>query len=480
MRSLRSTLLAWTLSTAMLVWLVVSGLVFWTARIEVNSVFDAHLAQSARVLLSLISGELLERSLSTSEPSAALLAGMEEVNAHLSPHRYSTELAFQFSVGNGLTKFNSARAPEQPLSNDVDGFTDSLANSESWRVYTAHDQTGMVVVRVAELHAVRNQLLNELTSRILVPPVVGMLMLALLVWQSVRVSLAPLDRLARSIRERQPGCVDQLDVEAVQPEVRPLVESLNQLISRLGHVLENERRFTADAAHELRTPLSGLKAQAQLALRTESDATRMKALQTIVAAATGAAHVVDQLLSLAQLDTVPTVRRTPVNLAALIQQAMELVGADAQSKGVRIIAPARADNVVSGDHDAMLIMCRNLLDNAVRYSPDNGCILVSIGTAVDAVSLTIEDEGPGIPVAERERVLQRFYRRATPGVGGVGLGMSIVQRIVEIHGATMVLGDAPSGGLRVTVVFGSRQHENPAPGQAFGASGQSLPGASTI
>jgi two-component system, OmpR family, sensor histidine kinase QseC len=459
-RSLRSTLLTWTLSTAMVVWLVVSGLVFRTARAEVNSVFDAHLAQSARVLLSLISGELLEEYLSTSEPSEALRAGLEEINAHLSPHRYATELAFQFSVGSGDMRFNSARAPRQPLSGDIDGFTDATVDRQSWRVYTAHDQTGMVLVRVAEQHQVRSRLLNELTFKILVPPAFGMLLLALLVWQSVRVSLAPLDRLADSIREREPGCVDQLDAAAVQPEVRPLVESLNDMMSHLRRVLENERRFTADAAHELRTPLSGLKAQAQLALRTESDDTRRKALQTIDLAVTHAAHVVDHLLSLAQLDSLPAVRREAVNLAALLPEAAKLVELEARAKSVAISSPATPGHWISGAHDALLIMFRNILDNAVRFSPVNGRIQVSFAANDSAVSVAIEDDGPGVPAAEREKVLQRFYRRASPGVKGVGLGLSIVQRIVEMHGATMALDDAPSGGLRVTVTFGRMAHES--------------------
>jgi two-component system sensor histidine kinase QseC len=437
----------------MVVWVTVSGTVYWTARSEVNDVFDAHLAQSARVLLSLISGELLEEYLSTSEPSEALRAGIEEVNAHLSPHRYETELAFQFSVANGAARFNSASAPFEPLSNDVDGFSDVEVAGTDWRVYTAHDRSGMVVVRVAESSAVRNRLLDELTLKVLVPPVFGMLVLALLAWQSVRVSLAPLSRLADSIRARDPDQFDPLDAAAAQPEVRPIVESLNDLMRRLGRLLENERRFTADAAHELRTPLAGLKAQAQLALRTGSEETRNKALLTIDTAVTHAAHVVDQLLSLARLDTLPVLADTEIDLASVVRDAIALNGAAAQAARITVEAIGPSLCQIRGEHDALLILCRNLIDNAIRFSPQGGTVAVEVRNDGNQVRLVVEDQGPGIPEAERGKVLERFYRRATPEVSGVGLGLSIVRRIVEMHGASMSLDDAATGGLRVTVLF---------------------------
>lgn len=453
MRSLRSTLLTWTLSTAMVVWVAVSSLVFWTTRSEVNGVFDAHLAQAARVLLSLISGELLEEYLSQSEPSEALRAGLEEVNAHLSPHRYATELAFQFSVGQGASQFNSAKAPAEPLSNDVDGFSEADAGGTSWRVFTAHDSTGMVVVRVAERKSVRNRILNELTLKILGPPIFGLMALALVVWQSVRVSLTPLDRLADTIRARDPDQFDPLDAEAAQPEVRPIVESLNDLMRRLRRLLENERRFTADAAHELRTPLAGLKAQAQLALRTASGETRDRALMTIDTAVTHAARVVDQLLVLARLDTLPALAVGEVDLSAVIGDAVALNGAAGQPGGVEVRVIGSSPCAVRGERDALLILCRNLIDNAVRFSPPGGIVTVELRVTDEGASLTVEDEGPGIPVEEREKVLERFYRRGAPGGSGVGLGLSIVQRVVEMHGATLSLADAVPHGLRVTVDF---------------------------
>jgi len=453
MKSLRAALLTWILSATLCVWLIVSVMVFLTARSEINSVFDAHLAQSARVLLSLISGELLEQYYASDDGSASIRAGIEEVNAHLAAHRYTTELAFQFAVAGGAHRFHSARAPAEPLSDDTDGFSDTHGEDDGWRVYTAHDPTGVVVVRVAELHSVRNRLLNELTVKILGPPIAALILLALVLWHSVRISLEPLRRLATVIRGRGPDRMDPLDCEAVQTEVRPLVDAINVLVDRLRASLDKERRFTADAAHELRTPLAGLKTQAQLALRTDSDATRRRALEAIDTAVSQAAHLVGQLLALARFDTQQIAAMPVIDLAAVAAEVIGEVTPQARAKGIRLNLAQAADCDIHGHRDALAIMIRNLLDNAIRYTGDGGEVRVDVVGEDGGLSLIVADNGPGIPSQEREKVLQRFYRGAGQSISGIGIGLSIVQRIVEMHGARLVFEDAQPHGLRAVVAF---------------------------
>jgi two-component system sensor histidine kinase QseC len=451
MKSLRTALLTWILSATLCVWLIVSVMVFLTARAEINSIFDAHLAQSARVLLSFISGELLEQYYASKDRSEGTRAGVEEVTAHLAAHRYNTELAFQFSVGGGAHRFHSARAPDEPLSDDTDGFSDTGGEEGGWRVYTAHDPSGVVVVRVAELHSVRNRLLNELTVKILSPPIAALILLALILWHSVRISLEPLLRLATVIRGRGPDRLDPLDTKTVQTEVRPLVDAINVLVGRLKESLDKERRFTADAAHELRTPLAGLKTQAQLALRTESDATRRKALEAIETAVSQAAHLVGQLLALARFDTQQIAAMPVIDLAAVATEVIGEITPQARAKGIRLGLTRAADCDIHGHRDAIAIMIRNLLDNAIRYTGDGGEVQVHVVGEDGRLSLIVTDNGPGIPPQEREKVLQRFYRGAGQSISGIGIGLSIVQRIVDLHGATLGIEDAQPHGSKIKV-----------------------------
>jgi two-component system sensor histidine kinase QseC len=255
------------------------------------------------------------------------------------------------------------------------------------------------------------------------------------------------------LRGRGPDRMDPLDAEAVQTEVRPLVDAINVLIGRLKESLDKERRFTADAAHELRTPLAGLKTQAQLALRTESDATRRKALEVIDAAVSQAAHLVGQLLALARFDTQQIAAMPVIDLAAVAAEVIGEVTPQARAKGTGLDLTRAADCDIRGHRDALAIMIRNLLDNAIRYTADGGAVHVQVTGEDSRLSLIVTDNGPGIPPPERERVLQRFFRGASQNVSGVGIGLSIVQRIVELHGATLGIEDAQPHGTRIKVEF---------------------------
>ena len=240
----------------------------------------------------------------------------------------------------------------------------------------------------------------------------------------------------------------------VPEEVSPLVGALNDLFVRLEQAFNSERRFTADAAHELRTPLAALKIQAQVALRAGNETERQVALENVLRGVDRATRLLEQLLTLARVDPeTAAASYAPVDLHDLAASAIKDVAQMAHAKHIELSLEAAPTCLVSGDAAQLALLLRNLLDNAIRYTPEAGRVSVAIQQGL-GVELQIRDSGPGIPAAERERVLQRFYRIPGSGMEGSGLGLSIVQRIVELHGARLALADnAPGPGLLVKVIW---------------------------
>lgn len=234
-----------------------------------------------------------------------------------------------------------------------------------------------------------------------------------------------------------------------------MLDALNGLFGRVDRAMENERRFTADAAHELRTPLAALTAQAQVALRAQNAAERDHAIRQVEAGARRASHLVEQLLTLARLDpaAAPAFAAVPLDVLATEICADHAPAALAKQITLELDAPER---VLVVGQDAMLrVLLRNLVDNAIRYTPSGGKVGVGVTAQKDAVILSIADDGPGIPAPEREKALHRFHRLAGQDIEGSGLGLSIVARIVELHGARLELGDREDGhpGLVVRVIL---------------------------
>jgi signal transduction histidine kinase len=287
----------------------------------------------------------------------------------------------------------------------------------------------------------------------LTPLLFGLPLLAAWIWFATRRGLAPLDTVATELDRRTPDQLDPvLPVQAPQ-EIRPLLEAINGLFGRVTGVLDNERRFTADAAHELRTPLAAILTQTEVAQRARDSAEFTHALAQIAASSTRAARLVDQLLILARLDPAAGIARETIRLDALATAVCADHGAAALEKNITLELDAPAAVTIDGNADLLRILLRNLLDNALRYTPAGG----KVGVGVTAHLLVVCDTGPGIPARERENVLCRFHRLAGQETQGSGLGLSIVARIVELHGARLVLEDnAP--GLRVQIDFLSPEH----------------------
>ncbi len=437
--SLRRRLLFLLSGTVLAAWLATAVFTYFDAREEIGEMLDAHLAQSAGLIAAQLEHELDDDHESTV------------------PRQYKHErkIAFQVWDRKGRLLLRSSSAPETRLQSRSEGYGDATIDGKRWRIFSRWDESRHYVVQVGERYELREELAESVAGHLLHPLYFALPALALLIWLAVGAGLAPLAGIAREVAQRAPDNLAHLDAGNAPREISPLIAALNALFDRLRTSLEQERRFTADAAHELRTPLAAVKTQAQVALGATGEAERGRALANVVSGTDRAAHLVEQLLVLARLDpqtALPPGQR--VDLQALAQQGVAELAPAAAGKGVEAgLAPGEAAPV-AGDAVLLAVLLRNLLDNAVRYTPPGGEVEVSVKPAAGGVSLAVVDSGPGIPEAERGKVFDRFHRVLGTGEEGSGLGLSIVRRIADLHRATVVLGEGPGGrGLRVEVTF---------------------------
>jgi two-component system sensor histidine kinase QseC len=438
-RSLRRELLLVLLGSVALIWIATSLVSYLDARHELDELLDAHLAQSASLLVAQGGREA------------------DEIDVEHAPllHRYSRRVAFQLWEHGTVLGLHSINAPNTRLSPQIDGFSDAAIDGERWRVFSAWDAGHRYLVQVGERRDARDEIVAKIAQNLLWPLAVALPVLGLLVGLGIARATRPLRLVHDEVGRRAPDNLSELDVGDAPDEVVPLIESLNRLFRRVAASIENERRFTADAAHELRTPLAALRAQAQVAHGALEAAERRRALDNVIAGCDRASHMIDQLLTLARLEPEGFVgRREPCDLHELARGAIAEAVPAALARAIEIELASGPPATVCGDARLLAILLRNVLDNAVRYSPSHSTVRVRVTGPDGGASLCVADEGPGVPVAERERLGRRFHRLPGTEGTGSGLGLSIVKRIAEIHGASVGFAEtAPGVGLTVTVSF---------------------------
>ncbi|HTL91065.1 MAG TPA: ATP-binding protein, partial [Steroidobacteraceae bacterium] len=332
------------------------------------------------------------------------------------------------------------------------GFSTEKTREGRWRVFGVQAMTR--VIQVAQPMSVREQRAAELALQTLKPFALLLPVLALVIWIAVGHALEPLRRLTGQVKARRVDALDGLPATQLPDEVQPLVRALNDLLGRLRAALERERAFMADAAHELRTPLTALHLQMGMLARASSEAERESAMGTLSAGVQRAIRLIEQMLALARQQPRAESPRVPVRLDELareiVAELVPLADAGRIDLGVAAAQPA----TVAADNEALRTLLRNLVDNAVRYTPPGGRVDVTVESTAAGPRLTVTDDGPGIPPDERMRVFDRFYRRAGTSPTGSGLGLAIVKAIADAHGASVTLGNGADGkGLAVTVTF---------------------------
>lgn len=334
------------------------------------------------------------------------------------------------------------------------GLADVTAGGRTWRTFSV--ATRERVIQVAQPRQIRQRLAADAALRSVLPLLLLAPLMALAVWWLAASTLAPLRRVAAQVRERDEQSLAALPTTGLPDEVAPLVSALNALLQRLGQSLDTQRAFVSEAAHELRSPLTALKLQLQLLTRATDDAGRAQAVATLGTGIDRAARLVEQLLALARSEPgAPAAAMQPLDLSELVRQAVADTVPFAHSRGTEFELFADAPVTVAGDRSALAMLARNLADNAVRYSPPRSRVELRVERLDGVPTLTVDDAGPGIPPAERERVFDRFYRRNAGEEQGTGLGLAIVRSVAARHGAEVTLGDSPLGGLRVSVRFGA-------------------------
>ena len=438
--SLKRRLLVTLLASITLAWLATAVFSYFDARHELDELLDAHLAQSASLLVAQVGHEL------------------EEIDVEQAPqlHKRGRYAVFQVWERGATLRLRSVSAPAERLSRRDEGYSDTVIAGKRWRIFSGWDQQRRYLVQIGERYEAREEIAASIAKNLLLPLLFALPALGLLVWLNVARGLRPLAALGRQVAQREPGNLIALEAVGVPAEVVPLVASLNRLFGRVSELIENERRFTADASHELRTPLAALRTQAQVARAATNDAERYHALDNVIAGCDRATHLVEQLLTLARLE--PEQLRDEKNrcdLHALASVAIAEVAPMALSRNVEIELSEEHTVVdILGYPGLIAIALRNLIDNAVRYSPGGSTVRLATASSKKAATLTITDQGPGIAPEERDKVGQRFYRILGSDEMGSGLGLSIVKRIAELHGARVNLSEGDGGkGLRVTVTF---------------------------
>ncbi|MDE1566973.1 ATP-binding protein [Aquabacter sp. P-9] len=434
MTSLRRRLFLVLFAATGLIWLCAVTWISISSRAELEHVLDARLQEAARMVHSLVAAGGL----------AAAQQGTFE------PEIHERQLSCQIWSLDGRLLARSAGAPEEALSAPVQGFSSRVVNGEEWRVFTITDAQKGVRVMVGDRVGLRDRLVRDLIAGLLAPAVLIAPLLALLIWASLTRGLSPLSRLAGEIAARDGEDMRPVAVDHAPSEVRPLLEALNSLFAKVEAARQHERDLTAFAAHELRTPLAGLKTQAQIALAAPDAAIRDDALRQILVSVERSARLVRQLLALARLEAMPA-HKPPDDTVAVAQALREIVHHAPAPAGVRVeIDPAMDDLARRVDREALHLVLRNLHENALQHVSDHGTICwkrVPHG-------LCVEDDGPGIPPDELPRVTERFFRGRNKTLSGSGLGLTIATLAAARMGARLDLANRTGqSGLQVRLVW---------------------------
>ncbi len=433
--SLRARLLWFLLIAISLTALAQAFTAYRAARAEADQIFDYHMQQMA---MSLRSG------LTANGPGSRGNEPLDETDVHF---------VIQVWTEDGLRVYQSAPRTALPQ-RAVLGFSNVRSHGTTYRVFSMQSRTQ--VIQVAQDMAVRRELAGTMALRTVAPIAVMAPVLMLLVWWIVSASLAPVSRVRRQVAARQADELDEVSEAGLPEEIQPLVKELNLLFGRVRQAFDAQKNFVADAAHELRSPLAALKLQANALQRATDDASRELAVGRLSAGIDRATRLVEQLLVLArqQASAASGVKPQPVSVAAIARLAVADAAPAAHSRRIDIGLLGADDAEIAGYADALRILLRNLLENAVKYTPKGGTVDVEVTRKDGVTALIVEDSGPGIPEQDRARALDRFSRTSSAETGGSGLGLAIVKAIADLHRATLILERSRRlGGLRVVVKF---------------------------
>lgn len=437
--SLQRRLLTRTFGGVLVVWMATAAFVWFEAQHEVDELLDAHLAQSAALLVV--------QQNATPEDDEPLLDAP-------TLHKYAHRVAYQV-FDEGRLVMHSPNVAHEPMAQHKTGFeTLTLPDGKSWRIFASPGRDRDVQIYVAERVDSRDEILRAVLRGFLPPLTIALPLLLMGLWWNVRSGLQPLQRLRQALLKRDSQTLTPVSLPDTPQEVQPMLDALNDLLQRLAQRLETERRFTADAAHELRTPIAAIRAQAQVALTSAThDQVRQQALQDTLLGCDRASRVVAQLLTLTRVEGPQDVASEPFRLDQLAQQVMADFTPEALRRGQTLELLAPESLQVNGQITLWQILLRNLIDNALRYSPAGALVRIDAQRLdADHVQVTVQDSGAGLSSADMARLGERFFRVLDTEATGSGLGWSIVRHIASLQKVDVQVGRSVDlGGLQVTL-----------------------------
>ncbi|CAG1023297.1 partial two-component system, OmpR family, sensor histidine kinase QseC, partial [Patescibacteria group bacterium] len=459
--SLKQLLLISLLFASMLIWGVTTYLSYKVTRDEVANLFDAELAQSARVLHAFVDSLVREGSLSNgwNKDNDALL------KSYASRHKFKTKSTFQLWAETGGLLLQSETTPTLPMSSfdnkneqlwaEFDdllkadslglkyerkiafqlwskkdglllrsesapkfafsaaehGFTETNIDGNAWHVYSITDSSGEYVIHVGQQEQIRSELTDEISNQLVAQFLLGLPFLGFVIWFVIGLALKPFNRLEKALAKREANYLKPLPIKGLPKEIVPMVNEINNLFVQLEEAFEHERRFTADASHELRTPLAGLLTQAHVALKTTDEEVRKQALSRIKQAVNRMSYLVQQLLTFSRIESNTEFlnKQNALINREVIHVIMDLEP-EAHKKQISIELVEENPVPVLVNAPLIGILIRNIVDNAIKYTPVNGNVLITVRGLERQLELCIEDSGPGIPPEQYEKSLERFHR----------------------------------------------------------------------
>jgi two-component system sensor histidine kinase QseC len=433
---------------------------------EVEELFDAQLAQSSRSLQAIVlhniksvdnfsAQEILDYPITASNNNSTSEYDLRD------GHSYERKMAFQLWESRDRLVLRSASAPIVPLDMNAmspksRGFSDVIIQEEKWRVFSLWDKDFRYLIQVGERYAIRDELTDEIVETFLLPSITSIPILALMIWFGIGRGLLPLRKVAKEVTRRDPSHLDPIKLKNVPLEILPLIEELNGLFNRVHTAMEKERRFTDDAAHELRTPLAALKIQAQVAKAAKTNDEKIPAINNIIAGVDRATHLVQQMLDLARVGSEGKrkLNNDPINIHKTSEELIAQLALRAIEKNINLSFHCEDEFIIYGETANFEILLANILNNAINYTPNNGRVEVKITNFKNYINLNVTDTGIGIAEKDLEQVFERYFRVRESAADGCGLGLTIAKQCAEQLNATIKFIKPENGrGLTVNLKF---------------------------
>ncbi|MCV9909880.1 ATP-binding protein [Brucella sp. HL-2] len=447
MNSIRSRLTGILIGITCLVWLFAVVWIHVSTQSRLEKVLDARLMEAARMVNSLLTEHRVEVG-PDGDGGQLSLKPMPDFPM------YDRQLFCQIWAIDGKLVGRSESAPGERLTDVANGFSDTVVAGDRWRVFAVENTQLGLRVMVGDSLSVRERLVQSVVTGVVLPALLLLPILAILIWLCVRRGLNPLSNLAAILSKRDARDLRPLREEKLPSEIAPAVSALNGLFHRVEEARERERNFAIFAAHELKTPLAGLKTQAQIAESAKDDAMRINAVRQIAAGVDRTSRLVNQLLDLAALETgdemEPPAPEPACQLLVSISTDMRMLAAH---RGVKIELPGNLPLVTMQYPHLFTLAMRNLIENAVNHSPESSSVRCSLNQDGERLIFTVEDDGPGIPPEEMIHVTERFYRGANRSENGSGLGLPIVQMAATRMGGEVQLHNRIESGLRALLII---------------------------